>query len=75
MAYLGLWQTFVMELFCENSERILAVGDRVQSGLFPGKIAATVYSLTIQFEENNKDIFICRRCKTVGGSLNFEILA
>ena len=42
-------------------------------GLFPGKIAATVFSLKIEFNENTQGVFPCRRSNNSAGGLNFEI--
>ena len=42
------------------------------SGLFLGKIAATVFSLKIEFKEKTQCLFRCQLSENTAGGLDFE---
>ena len=43
------------------------------TGLFPGKIAATVFGLKIEFKGETLGLTLWQRSKNIAGHLNFEI--
>ena len=42
------------------------------AGLFPGKVAATIFSLKIMFKKETQDLFSCQRSENTPEDLTFE---
>ena len=63
-------------LFSQETPLAAISLSHTQTGIFPGKIAATVFSVMIELKEITKSFFLfvlCARLGNTDGALNFDI--